>query len=211
MADTFVFSLVGLDSLKSRLQMMERTAKGSRRLMTAIYGKAYFNIMQNFRRKGSTADILSEGIPNDNFKTWVGLGPLQQANREFRGTDASGPLQDSGRLRMSIGTVRKITDTEMEIGTDLFSAPTMHFGAVIKPKNAKFLTLPMPGITGSARSYENTFFKGGMMFQNLPGGGIRPLFVLRKQVKIPARPFMTVSDTTLSEISGLVADAITKF
>ena len=92
----------------------------------------------------------------------------------------------------------------------------MHFGTkglpggVLRPRKAKHLALPFPGITGRPRSYQNTFFqkskKGNLiMFQNQDDGSIIPLFVLKESVKIPARPFITLRPKTLDEMAKKAA------
>lgn len=62
---------------------------------------------------------------------------------------------------------------------------------IIKPKKAKMLTIPLPGIKGRAANFPNAFIikskKGNILLVEKKGKkGLRPLFVLKKQVKIPA-------------------------
>jgi hypothetical protein len=65
---------------------------------------------------------------------------------------------------------------------------------VITPKTAQFLTIPLGAARaaagasrGSARDFPNTFIAKGMIFQKQQGGKIVPLFLLRRQVTVPAR------------------------
>lgn len=72
-------------------------------------------------------------------------------------------------------------------------------GAVITPKKAKYLTIPLPAalrpngtpIKQSARDWDNTFVgkskKGNLLIFRKTTSGIVPLYALRKQVKIPPR------------------------
>lgn len=73
-------------------------------------------------------------------------------------------------------------------------------GAVIRTKRAKYLTVPLPAALDSrgnplrrrARDWDNTFVKRSkkgnlIIFQSRGRGEIIPLYVLRKQVRIPAR------------------------
>lgn len=70
---------------------------------------------------------------------------------------------------------------------------------VIKPRNARKLAIPLPavqtraGVTrGKPRDFQNTFIrksKAGnlIIFENIGRGQIRPLFVLKDEVRVPAR------------------------
>lgn len=73
-------------------------------------------------------------------------------------------------------------------------------GATIRAKNVKYLTIPLPAALNSngtpkrpnARSWPNTFVqrsrKGNLLiFQKQAGGRIIPLYVLKREVKIPKR------------------------
>ena len=73
-------------------------------------------------------------------------------------------------------------------------------GATIRAKNAQYLTIPLPAALNSngtptrptAKSWSNTFVqrskKGNLLiFQKQAGGGIIPLYVLKKSVVIPKR------------------------
>ena len=74
-------------------------------------------------------------------------------------------------------------------------------GGIIKPKRRKWITIPLPAAQTSqrvaqhgARKFANTFFaksKAGnlLLFQNRGGQAI-PLFVLKKSVRIPKRPYL---------------------
>lgn len=60
---------------------------------------------------------------------------------------------------------------------------------------SKYLTIPFKGVTGTARSYSNTFFAFGksgnlIMFQK-QGKSIKPLFTLVDHVTIPASNWFT--------------------
>lgn len=73
-------------------------------------------------------------------------------------------------------------------------------GAVIRAKRARYLTIPLPAAMDSrgnplkrrARDWQNTFVKRSkkgalIIFQSRGRGEIIPLYVLKKQVRIPAR------------------------
>lgn len=79
------------------------------------------------------------------------------------GTGSKGqPLVDTGRLRSSIAM--ESDATSITIGTNVSFAKTHQFGAVIRPKNGKFLVFPGPN--------------GPVIFA--------------KKVTIPARPFLPI-------------------
>lgn len=69
---------------------------------------------------------------------------------------------------------------------------------IITPKKAKALTIPLPGVKGVAANYPDAFLiksKAGNTLLVEPKGkeGIRPLFVLKKSVKMPARRWLSRS------------------
>ena len=78
-------------------------------------------------------------------------------------------------------------------------AKIQEYGGTIRPKNAQWLAIPLDaaktgaGVArGGPRDYQNTFFatskKGNLiLFQKDAGGGIIPLFVMKKEVTIPPR------------------------
>ena len=94
-------------------------------------------------------------------------------------------------------------------------------GGVIKPKRAKWLTIPLPeALTKSgsqlkggalgARDFPNTFFmrsKAGnlLIMQRKGKNKIVPLFVLKKSVTIPARHYLSI---TARETNTKVVDDI---
>jgi len=81
-----------------------------------------------------------------------------------------------------------------------------HEGGIIRPKNAKYLAIP---ITAMARLYKprdypgNTFIAKGVIFLN-EGGRITPLYALKKQVVIPARRYMFLDDNNKQELKQQV-------
>jgi hypothetical protein len=103
----------------------------------------------------------------------------------------------TGQLRSSFrATVQQRgATTEAHVG---FLAPEAPFWAIvheegrmganaIRPRHARFLTIPLGGTTGRARDYSSTFVRGRVIYQRTAGGD-RPLFLLVGQVEIPPRP-----------------------
>ncbi len=110
----------------------------------------------------------------------------------------------SGKAVRSIRNSVRVTGDKPEniegrIG-GIFYLRTHEFGATIKAKRATYLTIPTDyalnpdgtPIRPNARSWPNTFVakskKGNLIiFQRQPDKSIIPLYVLKKEVKIPAR------------------------
>lgn len=73
-------------------------------------------------------------------------------------------------------------------------------GGIIRPKNAKALTIPFPGgpadkrVMLRARDFDNTFIAKGMIFQRRGKGAI-PLFILKRKVVMRKRPYMFMEDS----------------
>lgn len=71
-------------------------------------------------------------------------------------------------------------------------------GGKITPKKAKMLTIPLPGIKGVAANFPDAFIikskKGNVLLVEKKGKkGLRPLFVLKKSVTIPASHWLSQS------------------
>lgn len=140
---------------------------------------------------------------------WEALRPLTIANRMANHGQVTkhalgqNILIQQGTLMQSAiqGTVRTITSDSLEYGTNLKYAAIHQFGGTIRPINARALTVPLPAATlgRRARDYKNTFVAKGVIFQK-QGSEIVPLFVLKKSVKIPARPFMVWQDEDIYKL-----------
>jgi phage gpG-like protein len=154
------------------------------------------SIMKNFRVGGRP-------------QRWESLRPLTLANRMAHGSMSGHALGQSiligrgmaGGLQGSIGTVRRITKSTLEYGTNAIHASTHQYGRTIRPVNVRFLTIPLPAARpgSKARDYDNTFVAKGIIFQK-QGANIVPLFKLKKSVKIPARPFMLFQNEDIKEM-----------
>jgi len=66
-------------------------------------------------------------------------------------------------------------------------------GGTIRPKGHPFLTIPMPGVKGRIANFPGGFFfkskKGNLLYSGPTGKGgkLKPLFLLKPQVTLPAR------------------------
>ena len=100
----------------------------------------------------------------------------------------------SGDLRRSIHAYPMMPKDFVVVGTNLKYARIQDLGGTIRPVRVKFLTIPIKGVRGGARTHSNTFLmksKRGNLLIVKPIGkkGIKPLFVLKKSVKIKSKPF----------------------
>lgn len=110
----------------------------------------------------------------------------------------SGKLIESIRKSVAVSG-SKFDDIEGRIGSGLIYAAAQEFGAVIRAKNVQFLTIPLPAaldsrgvpLKKSAREWANTFVKkskkGNLIIFQKIGRNITPLYLLKREVRIPAR------------------------
>ena len=103
-------------------------------------------------------------------------------------------IRDSIRVRKSGG----LDGIEGQIGAR-FPMSVHEKGATVRATRSKFLTIPLPSalnsrgipLRRSARDWDNTFVaeskRGNLLIFQRRGNGIVPLYVLKREVKIPAR------------------------
>ena len=111
----------------------------------------------------------------------------------------------SGGLLRTLST-RRVTVADsgsgpIEVSFKLSGKAAVHErGATITPRNARYLTIPLPAaldsrgvpLRSSAREWSDTFIRRSrrgnlLIFRKDGGGGITPLYVLKKRVTIPPR------------------------
>lgn len=137
------------------------------------------------------------------------------------------PLRDRGEL---LGSIAHASDSHVAAwGTNKAYAAIQQTGGTITPKRARKLTIPAGPwtrtqmrrfgatpracITGmKAAGYSVWTHKGGNVILARKGkkGAIRPLFILKDQVKIPARPFLQVDGDDWETIRSLVDEHVEK-
>lgn len=97
------------------------------------------------------------------------------------------------------------------LGTKTVYAAIQNYGGTIRPRVAKYLAIPLPGVKGSPKDYPHAFLlrlhgklflaiygsykkvKGPYMdpgARMLTGKKFKVLFVLKRQVVIPAHPYL---------------------
>lgn len=173
--------------------------------------KPFWPAAQSVMHRSILANFRQAGRPN----RWEPLSGWTMRVRAARGAIAGHALgqnilMDQGTLFQSIGNVHHATSTDFRYGTNLIYARMMHFGTaglpggVLRPKKAKYLTLPYPGVKGRPSDYKNTFVlttrKSKAIWQKIGKGQARPLFLLKKSVKIEARPFMMFQPNDVDQI-----------
>jgi phage gpG-like protein len=129
------------------------------------------------------------------IKERIRKGLVYTEKSKRRGTT----LVKSGKLLRSIDA--KVIDAKTILvtagGPGVPYARIHHEGGIIRPRNSQYLTIPLcaKAAAGRARDFENTFIAKGVIFQS-NGEGKKPtaLYLLRKQVTIPARPYMYISE-----------------
>lgn len=118
------------------------------------------------------------------------------------GTGEKSLSRRSGKLIASIEKSVQVTGTQFDdirgyIGA-AFPGGVHEYGATIRPKTAKFLTVPLPAALNpngtpkkSAREWQNTFVartkNGNLVIFQKSGTSITPLYVLKTFVKIKPR------------------------
>jgi len=135
-------------------------------------------------------------------------GPDGQAwLKSFRARNEGGQtLSLTRRLRNSI--TYEAGNTSVTVGTNVVYAAIHQFGGVIRAKNGPFLSIPVTPEARKAGSPRN--MPGLHVAQSLKGQFILvnekgvTQYLLRRQVTMPARPFLGVSAADRAELLALV-------
>ena len=148
-------------------------------------------------------------------KKWKPLSPITPLGRVKAG--GARPLQDTGLLKNSV-TFKPVGSNKIIIwavrksgGRDL--AAVHQFGATIKPKTKKWLTVPISKLVrlttaGELHRQKKTFIitskKGTpIIMLKTTGGKAIPVYYLTKKVEIPARPFLGFSKENIEDIEKI--------
>ena len=97
------------------------------------------------------------------------------------------------------------------VGSNLNYARIHHEGGIIRPVNAKYLAIPLTkeAAVKRPRDWDNTFIAKGVIFRKV-GNDIEALYALKKEVTMPARPYMFIDDNTRASLKELVMLYIAK-
>ena len=121
-----------------------------------------------------------------------------------------GLLSSSIQLSGAQGKVTTVGDSMIgTLGTNMEYAAVQEYGGTIRPKHGKYLAIPITrkyggqALTdrgrsrGRPRDFKDTFFavskKGNLIMFGKYNGKVVPLFAMKKEVKIPKRPYMKPS------------------
>ena len=156
---------------------------------------------------------LGRSIPNGmqtlkadlrKFLHWTAAEMARRNSGPYPGGTSENSLsRRSGRAVASILASPQVRGTGLnDIEGSVGGAPylrTHEYGAVIRPKRAKYLTIPLPAALkpngtpkkARARQWDRTFImrskKGNLLIVRRDGRRIVPLYVLKRMVRIPAR------------------------
>ena len=117
-------------------------------------------------------------------------------------TEGGQTLSMSGDLRRSITAAH--SSTTAMVGTNKVYAAIHQFGGVIRAKNGPFLAIPITPQARKARSPRN--MPELRVWQTIKGQYVMGTdngtvhFLLRRQVTMPARPFLGLSDGDRTEV-----------
>lgn len=96
-------------------------------------------------------------------------------------------------------------------GADVPYARIHHEGGIIKPRRAQYLAIPL---TPEAKRHQPrrfpgaTFIAKGVIFSKAPDGNITPQYALKKEVKMPKRPYMLLDDNDMGIIEAAVRERV---
>jgi len=154
-----------------------------------------------------------ESAVDPSGRSWPSVGAFAQSAQR-----GGSPLSGRHLARPGLGYAYEAGRDQVALGTRLVYGLVHQFGTQgkggalpdIVPTHGKFLTIPLPGVTRTARSYANTFVRKGMILQRTGKGGVKPLFLLRPKVAIPPRPFIGVSRGDWAAIGEILRQALAK-
>lgn len=185
--------------LNDRLAAMARNCRNWKPFWPSAQAIWHRSIVANFRQGGRP-------------EKWKPLTSWTIAARGGAGLSDS-PLMDTGALVRSIGTINVQRAMSFNYGSNLKYAKLMNYGTaglpggLLKPRSGKYLALPFPGVKGRPRKYRNTFVvttkNSKIIWQKMRGAPARPLFLLKKSVRIPARPYMVMQKEDVDRILAL--------
>lgn len=150
---------------------------------------------------------------------------IKHSRRWPGGTSPSTLSRRSGTAVASILSSVKVTGSDLNTIRGLIGGvgylKTHEFGAVIRPKNGKYLTIPLPAALNangtpkfqSARQWPNTFVlkskKGNLLIVQRVGKDIVPLYLLTDRVVIPAR--LGMGDALRAGVDYFVDEVMAEF
>lgn len=120
-------------------------------------------------------------------------GPILKVRTGYLRHSMSAKIFDG----VGIDGISALIGSGVRYGERVKYADILEEGGIIRPKKAKYLAIPIgeaktkSGVArGRPRDFANTFIRKGIIFQKYGKNSIRPLFLLRKSVTIPAFRYM---------------------
>lgn len=151
------------------------------------------------------------------FLDKLGVDVIQSITHRIRSQQINPKTDKEGttlvRSSHLIRSIRHLaTNNSIMVGTNLIYARILHEGGVITPKRAKYLAIPISPLASvhKPRDFSDTFISKGIIFQKQEDGEPLPLYVLKKQVTIPARPYMFIDTPTRDKLVMSIANHVAK-
>jgi len=139
---------------------------------------------------------------------------LRRMGQEVRSDAVSWAPVKTGDLSRSILMSPQFPKTRVTVGTNKPDARIQDLGGTIRPKRAQYLTIPLGGTRGSIRSHTGGFFikskRGNLLYVKKAGKGIKPLFVLKKDVTLKGKPYLTraFKKMTMGRASKILSEEV---
>ena len=158
------------------------------------------------KKKIGKLSKIDDGI----YKQGVKWGSETEKKVKQNISSSGGIKTRTGKLRRSVGhkVTRKGHKITIAVGSGIPPKQSVIYakvqekgsgylpGGVIRPKTKKYLTVPIGKTKGRAANFPNAFIikskKGNLLIVERSGSGIKPLFVLRKSVKIPPTKWLSI-------------------
>lgn len=186
--------------------------------------KKNFEKLRNYRAPLKQAGVYMLAETDKNFRQqrspdgrpWKKLSPITKGAR--RGGGGGGkPLQDTGFMKGSIFFKPQGNDRLKIFSKSKWAA--FHQGLdksgrqvrehKIKPVKKKYLAIPLKPIsrTKKPREFKDAFIrkskKGRLVIVRPRGEGLEALYLLKKEVTVPARPFLGFSKRNINDIEKI--------
>lgn len=191
----FVVNVKGRKEVVEVFDFLRNQSLNVRPVLVKFRQRIHNDVMRNFKTQSSSADI-SKYTPSDSRTAWKPLRNMTVDHKQALGFSQR-ILQMTGRMKSLMGDRGQVTKYTVSYGTSSKRSPVHQNGALITPKRATYLTIPFPGVKGRAPQYRNTFVRDKIIFQRTEGNSAKPLFLLKKSVRIPKRVHLTVTKSTI--------------
>ncbi len=163
---------------------------------------------------------MSFPVVTSELLTLVGI-TVRDIIKKRMATNQVKPTTDKrgrkGTTLVGIGTLKDsihyvVQGNQVIVGTNLKYAKIHHEGGIITPSKGKYLAIPLTpeARVRKPRDFTNTFIAKGVIFQKVEGGEPIALYVLKKSVTIPARPYMLLFPDEVNALNKRVWAYLTR-